>query len=55
METTLADGELELSVELGSLEEIERWLLSWGDHAAVLEPAELKRRIRKVAEGILKP
>jgi predicted DNA-binding transcriptional regulator YafY len=49
----LAGGELELSMELGSLEEIERWVLSWGEHATVLEPAELKRRIRRAAEGIL--
>ena len=49
----LADGDLELSMELGSLEEIERWVLSWGEHARVLEPAELKRRIRRAAEAIL--
>ena len=50
----LADGELELSIELGSLEEVERWVLSWGEHATVLEPAELKRRIHRVAEAIVK-
>jgi len=49
----LADGEIELSMTLGSLEEIERWVLSWGAHARVLEPAELKRMIRGVAEAIL--
>jgi predicted DNA-binding transcriptional regulator YafY len=40
-------------MELGSLEEIERWVLSWGDHATVLEPTELKRRIRRAGETIL--
>jgi proteasome accessory factor B len=49
----LADGEIELSMTLGGLEEIERWVLSWGEHATVLEPSELKRRIRRVAEAIL--
>jgi predicted DNA-binding transcriptional regulator YafY len=49
----LAHGELELSMDLGSLEEIERWALSWGEHATVLQPAELKRRMRRAAEGIL--
>jgi predicted DNA-binding transcriptional regulator YafY len=46
-------GTIELRLELGSLEEIERWILSWGAHARVLEPAELKRRIRRSAEAIL--
>jgi len=38
---------------VGNLEEIERWVLSWGAHAWVLEPSELKRRIRRAAEAIL--
>jgi proteasome accessory factor B len=49
----LPGGTIELRLELGSLEEIERWILSWGSHARVLEPAELKRRIRRSAEAIL--
>ena len=49
----LVDGEIELSMTLGGLEEVERWILSWGEHACVLEPAELKRRIRRAAEAIL--
>jgi len=39
----LVDGEIELTMTLGSLEEIERWVLSWGEHVQVLEPAALKR------------
>jgi hypothetical protein len=31
---------------LGSLEEVERWILSWGKRALVLEPPELVDRIR---------
>jgi len=49
----LTAGELELSMTLGSLEEIERWTLSWGSHARVLEPVELQRRIRQEAESVL--
>jgi len=49
----LPGGTIELRLELGSLEEIERWILSWGSHARVLDPAELKRRIRRSAEAIL--
>lgn len=41
----LADGGLELSLRLSSLLEIEPWILSWGEHARVLGPAELKRRV----------
>lgn len=43
----LADGGLELTLQLSSLHEIEPWVLSWGEHAKVLGPAELKRRISK--------
>ena len=49
----LGDGAIELSLELASLEEIERWILSWGAHARVLEPAALKNLIRSAAEGVL--
>ena len=31
----LRDGRLELHTQLGSLEEIERWILSWGDQAGI--------------------
>jgi predicted DNA-binding transcriptional regulator YafY len=35
-----------MRLELGSLEEVERWILSWGKRAHVLEPPELVERIR---------
>ncbi len=44
----LRDGRLELQLQLGSLEEIERWVLSWGDQAEVLEPAKLRHRLAEV-------
>ena len=44
----LRDGGLELQLQLGSLEEIERWILSWGDQAEVLEPAKLRQRLAEL-------
>lgn len=45
-------GELELRMTLGALEEIERWILSWGNHAKVLGPksliSSLGQRIRSM-------
>ena len=42
----LPGGGVEMRMELGSLEEVERWILSWGKRAQVLEPPELVERIR---------
>jgi proteasome accessory factor B len=49
-----ADGSIVLEIELGGLQEIERWILSWGKHARVLAPKELVTRIREEASEILK-
>ncbi|HUG11858.1 MAG TPA: WYL domain-containing transcriptional regulator [Opitutaceae bacterium] len=46
------DGTVELTLRLGSLEEIERWILGWGEHAEVLSPVALRRRIATVAGQI---
>ena len=48
----LRDGGLELQLQLGSLEEIERWILSWGDQAEVLEPAKLRERLRELGKKL---
>jgi proteasome accessory factor B len=48
-----ADGSITLDLELGGLEEIERWILSWGKHAQVLAPKELAARVRAEAKAIL--
>jgi predicted DNA-binding transcriptional regulator YafY len=48
----LRNGGIELSLTLGNLEEIERWILSWGSHAQVLAPPELKERIAKTAATV---
>jgi predicted DNA-binding transcriptional regulator YafY len=50
----LANGELELRLTVSSLLEIEPWLLSWGEHAHVLSPKELVKRIQKVTVNWLK-
>src|SRR5436309_1262974 len=49
-----ATGSMVLELELGGLEEIERWILSWGKHARVLAPKELVTRIREEAGAIAK-
>ena len=51
---SLRDGSITLQLELGGLEEIERWILSWGSHVRVLRPAALRNTIRDVAEAIVK-
>jgi predicted DNA-binding transcriptional regulator YafY len=43
----LADGGLELTLQLSSLLEIEPWVLSWGEHVCVTSPAELKRGVHR--------
>ena len=44
--TELKGGKVKLSLVVGGFEEIERWLLSWGDHAQVLSPPELIHRLQ---------
>ena len=48
----LPGGGVEMRLELGSLEEVERWILSWGRHATVLEPPALIKRLRETAESL---
>jgi len=50
--TEKRDGTVELQLRLGSLEEVERWILGWGEHAEVLSPTALRRRIAAVAKQI---
>jgi predicted DNA-binding transcriptional regulator YafY len=50
----LAGGGAELSLTLGNLEEVERWILSWGNHAEVLAPAELRERTQKTVAALAK-
>ena len=48
----LPGGALELRFRLDSLEEIERWILSWGSHVRVLGPVSLKQRVRTALAGM---
>ena len=41
----LKDGRSVFCVRVSCLEEIERWVLSWGNHARVIEPRELVDRV----------
>jgi proteasome accessory factor B len=50
--TRLPSGEVELTLELCSLREIERWILSWGPRARVLAPPELIERLRKTTAAL---
>ncbi len=43
----IKEGGIELEMTLGALEEIERWVLSWGDHAKVLGPKALIESVAK--------
>ena len=49
----LKNGGVELQMTLSSLVEVERWILSWGGDASVIEPAELARNVRIAARTIL--
>lgn len=46
------DGSIILELELGDLQEIERWILSWGAHARVVAPKELAARVRDEVRAI---
>ena len=48
----LDDGDIELTLKLGNLPEIHRWVLSWGEHARVIAPKELRDRIAKTVEAL---
>ncbi len=44
---------IEFQATLSGLEEITRWVLSWGSKAKVLEPPELKKRVREELEAMM--
>lgn len=51
--TEAENGSIIVRFKLGSLEEIAQWILSWGDQAEVLEPAELRKIVKKRAQSIV--
>jgi predicted DNA-binding transcriptional regulator YafY len=50
----LADGGLEVTLRLGALPEIERWVLTWGRDAEVVQPKELRERLKSTAAALAK-
>jgi predicted DNA-binding transcriptional regulator YafY len=51
---TLRAGGLELTLQLGALPEIERWVLTWGSDAEVMQPKELRERLRETTTALAK-
>jgi predicted DNA-binding transcriptional regulator YafY len=49
----LKNGAVDLRLQLSSLEEVQRWVLSWGGSATVLKPQELVDSVRQAARKIL--
>ena len=45
--TRLADGGLEVAFRVAGLDEIKRWILSFGPECQVLEPEKLKEMVGK--------
>ena len=41
-------------MRLNNIEEMERWVLSWGVHARAVRPRALAERIRKVAVELVR-
>jgi len=50
--TDRPDGRLVVTMKLNNLEEIERWVLGFGEHATVVKPQELNERVRIAAEKV---
>jgi predicted DNA-binding transcriptional regulator YafY len=46
-------GVVELELRLSSLVEVERWVLSWGGNAVVIEPVALRDAVRAAARRLL--
>ena len=50
----LPDGCSRLMMRLNNIEEMERWVLSWGVHARAMRPRALAERIQKIAVELVK-
>jgi proteasome accessory factor B len=51
--TELSNGGVELSLRLATLDEVERWILSWGAHAEVLAPDQLTQQVHDIISRML--
>ena len=45
-------GGSHMTMHLSGLEEVERWVLSWGTHATVIKPDALAKRIGKAVQEL---
>jgi proteasome accessory factor B len=52
--TELPDGWSRMRMRLDGVEEVERWVLTWGLHATVVRPRALAARLRKIGEGLVR-
>ena len=50
--TELPGGESHMRMRLSGLEEVERWVLSWGAHATVIQPELLAERVGRIAHQL---
>jgi proteasome accessory factor B len=50
--TELPGGESRMRMRLSGLEEVERWILSWGTHATVISPQILVERVGAIARAL---
>jgi len=50
---SLPGGGVELSIRIRDEWEIIRWVLSWGAHAWIIEPAQVRDRVREIVREIL--
>jgi predicted DNA-binding transcriptional regulator YafY len=48
----LPKGSLRMRLRLNNIEEIERFVLSWGTHATVVRPKALVSRLRQISKGL---
>jgi predicted DNA-binding transcriptional regulator YafY len=48
----LPDGKLELTLRLGALAEVGRWILGWGESAEVMAPPELRTQLRETTHSL---
>ncbi len=50
--TELPGGESWMRMRLSGLDEVERWVLSWGTHATVIQPQMLVERVGTIARAL---
>ncbi|MEC8988771.1 MAG: WYL domain-containing protein, partial [Verrucomicrobiota bacterium] len=49
----LKDGGVELTMRLDSLNEVQRWVMTWCGNAQVVKPPELAQSVHEAAQRIL--